>query len=335
MAEDNHDALARTLASVRARLGEDAFEDRRRVLALLADMLPGATRQTRLLGIAFDNGAVRALATVVPEQVELEIDRHAQRVDTDLGIRKAVMVPVLRAIAHALGRGDLPSSYAPVEASQVVVRPPARRDGTRPRLSAADSAAMRAAAPPPDLRAVSARPPPPPLAPPPAPAPRSAQPRAAAPAATPMPATAQTMATPSSPIAHSAPRVEIEGLGGWLIAWGVWLALYTLILAMSGMYMLWQSLHGVSPLSLLVLALLLAATALGAVVLRYFVQRSRRTRAAYSLWLIVAVMVPAGGQLLWQRYNVMTALLVIAIIAAIAGLAYFARSRRVRTTFVR
>src|SRR5687768_15946575 len=55
MAEDIHDALARTLADIRTRLGADAFEDRRKVLALLSDMLPGATRQIRLLGIAIDN----------------------------------------------------------------------------------------------------------------------------------------------------------------------------------------------------------------------------------------------------------------------------------------
>lgn len=121
MADDIHDALARALADIRTRLGENVLEDRRRVVALLSDNLPGAAREIRLMGIAIDNGAVQAIRTTRPDRVEFEIDRYAQRVDTDLGIRKAIMVPVLRAVAFATGRGALPSGHAPAEASWVGV----------------------------------------------------------------------------------------------------------------------------------------------------------------------------------------------------------------------
>src|SRR5690349_10050959 len=113
MADDVHDALAKALSHIRTRFGEGALQDRRRVLALLSDSLSGAQREIRLVGIAIDNGAAQAIGTARLDQVELEIDRYAQRVDADLGIRKAVMVPVLRAVAFASGRGTLPSMHAP------------------------------------------------------------------------------------------------------------------------------------------------------------------------------------------------------------------------------
>jgi len=225
MAEDIHDALARTLADIRTRLGADAFEDRRRALALLSDMLPGATRQIRLLGIAFDNGAVRAIATARPDQAELEIDRHAQRVDAEIGVRKAIMVPVLHAVAYAAGRGGLPSSYTPIDPSVVVMHPAPPRQAPppppvapppvapppaapppatpRPRTSAADSAALRAAAPPPDLRPVApptARPSPPRTPPQPQPPPAATRPPATPPQPQPhSSATLRPQATPPQP----------------------------------------------------------------------------------------------------------------------------------------
>ena len=124
MADDVHDALAKTLADIRTRLGEGGLEDRRRVTALLSDNLPDAARQIRLVGIAIDNGAVRAIGAARLDRMEFEIDRYAQRVDTDLGIRKAIMVPVLRAVAFASGRGGLPSTYAPPEMTSLVAERP-------------------------------------------------------------------------------------------------------------------------------------------------------------------------------------------------------------------
>jgi hypothetical protein len=119
MADDIHDELAKALSDIRARLGEGALADRRKVVALLSDGLPRAQREIRLVGIAIDNGAAQAIATAPLDRVEFEIDRYAQRVDADLGIRKAVMVPVLRAVAFAARRGALPSLHAPADASWV------------------------------------------------------------------------------------------------------------------------------------------------------------------------------------------------------------------------
>lgn len=315
MADDIHDALARTLADIRTRLGEGALEDRRRVTALLSDNLPEAARQIRLVGIAIDNGAMRAIGTARLDRIDFEIDRYAQRVDTDLGIRKAIMVPVLRAAAFASGRGALPSTYAPPETTSMVVeRPTAPAEASWVGLTDAPAA---------------------PIIPPPAPA------------VTPTPAPIPTP-TPT-PAPTPAPRAEPVGLGGWLIVWLVALVLLAVglgYIATLGFARLIDVLSeypaDVIRAGLVVLPLAIAAVAaLSVVVLWLHFRRSRRARLGYCLWLLALGGLPwiADGTRLtvgdgdfmelpwWLLYPPLT-------VTAI-GLAYFLISRRVRNTFAR
>lgn len=335
MVEDIHDALAKTLASIRERLGEAAFDDRRKVLALLADALPGHNRQLRLLGIAFDHGAVQAIAAARADQAALEIDRHAQRVDADIGIRKTIMVPVLRAVAYAAGRGALPSTYPPPPAVSEVVGLSAAAEEAW--VGLADDAPPL---PPPVAPAPPAAPAPAPV-PAPAPAPAPTPVAAPAPVATPSP-------PPSTPPARQAADAAPKGVGGWLLAWLAWLVVSAIGLGgygvMTGIRLLNLMVSDESMIvqdGLVILPPALLALGIASlVVLLLFVRRSRHTRVAYCLWLVPMALLPIyadGLRLTAITYDTISLgpLVAIPIAISIAGVVYFLRSRRVRNTFVR
>jgi len=132
------DNFARELADIAVRYGPDGLNDRKRVTALLADRLPDAARDVRLVGVAIDNGAVVALRATHPDGVGVEIDRLAARIEGHIGTPRALSIPMLRALAYGLGRGALPSAYAGVapEVSTVAaprpVEPPTRLVAPRP-----------------------------------------------------------------------------------------------------------------------------------------------------------------------------------------------------------
>jgi len=327
MADDTHDALARALADIRKRLGEGGLEDRRKVLALLSDTLPGAARQIRLVGIAIDNGAVRAIGTARLDRVDVEIDRHAQRVDNDLGIRKAIMVPVLRAVAFATDRSGLPSTYPPADAISMVVDRRAPPPAEEAWVGVTELPASR-----------------PTLAPaPPPPAPPPVQPAPLAPAPSPV-----FQPPPVPPTPQPAPRAPPQGLGGWLIVWPPLLLLlalgigYISVLGVARLVsVLAEDMSYVQP-GLIVMPLAMAAlAALSAIVLWLHFSRSRRARIAYCLWLIALAGLPfaADGTRLTAMdndYLLMPWWLVFPPLGlAVIGLAYFLFSRRVRNTFVR
>ncbi|MGE0422404.1 MAG: DUF2569 family protein [Reyranellaceae bacterium] len=336
MAEDIHDTLAKALASLYARLGAEGFADRRKVLALLADAMHGHNRQLRLLGIAYDNGAVRALATARADQVELEIDRHAQRVDVDLGIRKSITVPVLRAVAFAAGRGGLPSLYAPVEASQAIRPEPVpvpapedswvgdTRDPSRPAPVAPSPPVapviVPVMAPPP-----GSTPPPPVLAPQPAP---------------PTPAPAPQSAP------QPAPRPPPQGLGGWLIVWPLVLLVFAALLGLlggAGLIELFKVLErdpGILHYGLVVLPVALAILAVLALALLWpHFRRSKRARLANCLWLLAlaALAILADDAPLTDASYMRLPWWAVAlpIVVCVVGGTYFMLSRRARNTFVR
>ncbi len=111
MAAETYDALAKVLRELPDRFGPAVFSDRRRVVSVLSDRVPEARREIKVLGSAIDDGVFDALSGARPEQIALEIDRLAARIETNLGIRSDIALPVVRACAHGLGRGPLPSEY--------------------------------------------------------------------------------------------------------------------------------------------------------------------------------------------------------------------------------
>jgi PQQ-dependent catabolism-associated CXXCW motif protein len=112
MADNAYDAIAKVLVELQGRFGANVFSDRRRVVSVLSDRVPEARREIRVIGSCIDEGIFDSLSSTRPDQVVFEIDRLAARIEGNLGVRKDIALPVVRACAHGLGRGPLPSAYA-------------------------------------------------------------------------------------------------------------------------------------------------------------------------------------------------------------------------------
>lgn len=116
-----YDQLGEALKSQRARFGDDALSNRRRVISLLADALPEARREIRAVASALDEGAIEALSAVERRLLGMEMDRQADRLEQSVGLRSDLAKQVIRALAYALDLGPAPSVYeaapAPVAAA--------------------------------------------------------------------------------------------------------------------------------------------------------------------------------------------------------------------------
>jgi PQQ-dependent catabolism-associated CXXCW motif protein len=112
MASADYDELAKFLREMAGRFGDAAFTDRRRLISLLADHMPDARRDIRVVGSAVDERVFEALARARPEQLSMEIERLGAKMEDNLGIRSDVAIPVVRACAYGLSLGPLPSSFA-------------------------------------------------------------------------------------------------------------------------------------------------------------------------------------------------------------------------------
>ena len=110
MTDGNYDQLAHLLREFAERWGETAFTDRRRLISLLSDKLPDARRDIRVVSAAFDERVFETLARSRAEQVGMEIDRLAARLESNLGIRNDIALPVVKACAYGLGISPLPST---------------------------------------------------------------------------------------------------------------------------------------------------------------------------------------------------------------------------------
>ena len=124
------DELAKVLRQLGERFGDTAFTDRRRLVSLLSDKLPEeARREIRVVASAVDERVFSSLTQARPEQLAMEIDRLAARLEGNLGIRGDVAQPVVRACAYGLGLGPLPSASGwnratPAAMANSVPRPP-------------------------------------------------------------------------------------------------------------------------------------------------------------------------------------------------------------------
>lgn len=105
------DQLGEALKAQRERFGADAFDNRRRVISLLADVLPEARREIRAVASALDEGAVEALANVERRLLGMEMDRQADRLEQSHGLRADLAKQVIRTLAYALELGPAPSVY--------------------------------------------------------------------------------------------------------------------------------------------------------------------------------------------------------------------------------
>lgn len=106
-----YDQLGEALKAQRERFGDDALSNRRRVISLLADIMPEARREIRAVASALDEGAVEALSSVERSLLGMEMDRQADRLEQSVGLRADIAKQVIRALAYGLSLGPAPSVY--------------------------------------------------------------------------------------------------------------------------------------------------------------------------------------------------------------------------------
>lgn len=106
-----YDRLAEALAEIRPRFGAAGFSDRRRVIGLLADKVPDAKREIRVVGTAIDEGIPAALARTERQLVGVEMDRLANSLEASTGLRLDIARQVVRSFAFAMDLGPPPSIY--------------------------------------------------------------------------------------------------------------------------------------------------------------------------------------------------------------------------------
>lgn len=106
-----YDSLAEVLKALVERFGSDIFNDRRRLISLLADHLPDAKRELRVVRSAVDEGVPAALVSTERHLSGLEMDRQAGRLESGTGLRIDIARQIVRAFAYSLGLGPLPSVY--------------------------------------------------------------------------------------------------------------------------------------------------------------------------------------------------------------------------------
>jgi PQQ-dependent catabolism-associated CXXCW motif protein len=111
MPDNTYDQLAQVLREMRDRFGDDAFANRRRLTGLLADRLPDAKLEIRVVLDAVDDGVVGELLSATRDQLGMQIDRLSARMESRRGIRTDIARASIGACAYALGLGPLPSQY--------------------------------------------------------------------------------------------------------------------------------------------------------------------------------------------------------------------------------
>jgi PQQ-dependent catabolism-associated CXXCW motif protein len=117
-----YDRLGEALKAQRERFGVDAFDNRRRVVSLLADALPEARREIRAVASALDEGAVEALTGVERRLLGMEMDRQGDKLEQSVGLRPDLARQVIRALAYALDLGPPPSVYEAAPSAPVAAQ---------------------------------------------------------------------------------------------------------------------------------------------------------------------------------------------------------------------
>jgi len=113
MADQNplYDDLAAVLQELHGRFGNELFDDRRRLVSLMADKMPDARREIRVLGNIVDEGVPGKLLSSKRHLAGMEMDRAVDQLEAETGMRRDIAQGHVRALAHALGLGPPPSIY--------------------------------------------------------------------------------------------------------------------------------------------------------------------------------------------------------------------------------
>jgi WD40 repeat protein len=111
--DDNSNNISRLIAGLLDEYGEELCGDQRRIMALLADLLPGRRREASVLGQAIRQGipdAVRVHQPLLPA----DIARLAARLYDNAGIAKEFGAWAVQTWAEALGHSAGSAGAAPV-----------------------------------------------------------------------------------------------------------------------------------------------------------------------------------------------------------------------------
>lgn len=109
MSDAIYDDLAQNLADVRKSYGKEVMSNRRRLNGVLADRMPDAKREIRVVLDAIDDGVFSDLENTSADQVAMQVDRLATRMESHRGIRLDLAQQVIAACSFALGISKLPS----------------------------------------------------------------------------------------------------------------------------------------------------------------------------------------------------------------------------------
>jgi hypothetical protein len=140
------DRLAAVMAEARPRFGAAGLTEKRRVIGLLSDKVPDAKREIRAIGVAIDEGVPAVLARTERHMLGVEMDRLANALSDETGIRIELARQVVRAFAFALDMGPPPSIYE-AGAPAPVPRVPAPSSGDWAGLSTVVPAPVPASQP--------------------------------------------------------------------------------------------------------------------------------------------------------------------------------------------
>lgn len=106
-----YDLIGAELRSLYQAEGQQLWRNRSRLIGLLLDHQPELRREIRAVASAIEQGVARSLSETERNLAALAIDRQANLMETEVGLRPDVARNVTRAIAHALDLGPLPSVY--------------------------------------------------------------------------------------------------------------------------------------------------------------------------------------------------------------------------------
>ena len=118
-----YDDIAKMLQELHGRFGNELFDDRRRLVSLMADKLPDARREIRVLGNIVDEGVPQKLLSSKRHLVGMEMDRAVDQLEAETGMRRDIAQGHVRALAHALGLGPPPSIYEDAGSNMPPVAP--------------------------------------------------------------------------------------------------------------------------------------------------------------------------------------------------------------------
>ncbi len=106
-----YDLIAADLRGLAEQEGPALWRSRHRLTGLMLDHQPELRREIKTMASAVELGVAQALAEGDRSLAGIAIDRQAALMESEVGLRAEVAQNVVRAIAHALNLGPLPSVY--------------------------------------------------------------------------------------------------------------------------------------------------------------------------------------------------------------------------------